>query len=80
MAVGENTRHRVRIEGDECPAGSPLARVLAYRLLTHLAETPDLLACGTTSFARLTMAHDGGKWVVEAEALIAPDGDLLTHG
>ena len=80
MAVGENTRHRVRVESDECPPGTPLARVLQYRLLAHLAEVPDLLACGTTSFERLTMVHDGVRWVVEAEAVVGADGGVLTSG
>jgi hypothetical protein len=76
--VGEGvTRHRVRVEGDACPAGTQLSRLHAYRLLTLLAEVPDVLACGTTSFSKLTVHHDGSRWVAEAEATVNADGEVL---
>lgn len=65
-----DVRHCVRIESDGCDEGpqSLRGRIEAFHLLRTLADVPDLLLCGTQSFERLTMRHDGQRWIVEAES------------
>lgn len=65
-----HTRYSVRIEGDDCVPGTNDARVLQHQMLETLAQDVSLAACGHATFQKLTMRHDGERWVVEAEALV----------
>jgi hypothetical protein len=68
--IGENqTRYRVTLFSDPCPAGTQLARFLQFELLRTIANDPSVTACGTTDFQTMTMNHDGEKWVVICEAI-----------
>lgn len=64
-----HTRHSVRIEGEDCAQNTHEARVLQHQMLEMLAQDVSMLACGHAPFQKMTMRHDGERWVVEAEAL-----------
>lgn len=66
---GRLVRHRVRLDGDDCPVGAQVRRFQQHQLLRHVADTPDLLICGGLPFEKLAMQHDGTRWVIEAEAI-----------
>ena len=75
--IGEDQeRIRVRIETDECVPESQAAHFFVFELLRHLAEQPDLSACGMVPFQKLSIFHDGKRWIAEAEAVdkITPKG------
>jgi hypothetical protein len=63
------TRYRVTIESDECLKGSQEARVIQFLLLRSIADEPSLTACGMSDFQRMTMTHNGEKWIVECESI-----------
>jgi hypothetical protein len=60
-------RWRVRIESDDCPMDMQEPHKLM--LMQNLADNPSLLTCGMLPFQVLKMAHDGVKWIIEAEAV-----------
>lgn len=66
--LGSKTRHKVRIESDQCREPPSLTRLIQNQMIEHLANVPDLLVCGPEPFQKLSMYHDGDKWVIEAEA------------
>jgi len=63
-------RYKVRLEDDVCTPDSQESRFHQLRLLRTLVETPDLLTCGPGPFKKLTIQHDGEKWVCDVEALV----------
>jgi hypothetical protein len=71
-----HVRYGARIEGDECPPPpSHAARLAQYYMLRTLVDTPDLLNTGPVLFEKMTMVHNGTKWVVEIEALVEEASD-----
>lgn len=44
-------------------------RQAQYELLRVLAENPDLSHCKLQPFQRLTIYHDGERWIAEAEVV-----------
>lgn len=70
-------RHHVRLEGDLCIPGTHASRIVQAFLLEAVAQDLSLVACGGESFEKLSMRHDGERWVLEAEAVIEDPG--TTH-
>ncbi|WNM70280.1 hypothetical protein [Myxococcus phage Mx1] len=67
----EEVRHRVVVESDECIANTQHSRFIQFELLQGVASDPALTACGPSVFQTMKMYHDGSKWVVECEAILA---------
>lgn len=67
---GDKTLYRVVLESDECYLNTPECRFIQFELLRYIAEDPATTACGFNDFRKLTMWHDGTKWIVEAEAIV----------
>jgi len=66
--LGEGrTRWRTRIESDDCLDNAKESYKLM--LLQNFADNPTLLTCGAIPFQTLKMAHDGVRWIIEAEAV-----------
>jgi hypothetical protein len=66
----DKVRFRVVLEGEAYTKGSQESRVDQFRLLKMIAEDPSLTACGMGDFHKLTMTHNGTRWIVEAEAVV----------
>jgi hypothetical protein len=66
----DKIRYRVTIEGEEFSRGTQESRIEQFRLLMAIAEDPGLTACGMGDFHKLTMLHNGTRWVIEAEAIV----------
>lgn len=64
----------VRLETDDAPPNSPLYRYHQFHLLRTLAEQPDLTNCGLSAFQKLTIHHNGERWIAEAEAVVEHAG------
>lgn len=64
----DEVRTSIRIEGEDCSPNTFEYRWYQTTLLRMMAETPELLNCGMEAFQKLRMYHDGGKWIIEAEA------------
>jgi hypothetical protein len=62
-------RWRVRIESDDCEAGSDMMERMKQVLLQNFADNPSLLLCGLVPFQTLKMIHSGTNWIIEAEAV-----------
>jgi hypothetical protein len=63
-------RYEVTITGDNClPPPTFESRQNQLRLLQACVSTPGMLDCGLLPFERLTMVHDGEKWVVTISAI-----------
>lgn len=62
-------RIKVRIEDVPTLRGSYEYRVRQFQLLEELGSDPRLSACGPSDFEKLSMQHDGIRWVVETEAV-----------
>ena len=75
------TRHRVRIEGDDCPIDGLLGEQSKWLLLQNIVDNPALVACGYAAFQSFRMHHDGGRWIIEAEALVKdpPTNEQSSH-
>lgn len=61
-------RTRVSISGAPCPSAGPESEREKSWLLTTVAQSPEVTACGYLPFQKLKMFHDGSTWVIEAEA------------
>ena len=66
----EKDRICVRIESGSCEWGSMLCKERRQHLLASLAEDPNLLLCGDQYFQKMSLTHNGEKWIVEAEAVV----------
>lgn len=67
-------RHCVRLESDPCDGPkTPDGRRQIFTLFQQLSGLPELLLCGTSTFERMMVWHDGFKWVIEANAVERPD-------
>jgi len=63
-------RIQVRIETIPCEWGTPICKERKQHLLESLAADALLLTCGDQDFKRMSMTHNGERWVVEAEAIV----------
>lgn len=70
VRISENqVRYRTKLEGDDCPPDTYESRMQQSRLIEAIHDQPGLVACGVHPFQRLTIRHDGTRWIAEAEAL-----------
>jgi hypothetical protein len=69
-----HTRYRKVIEGNPCAQGSLESRQQQLFLLQSLSGQPELLNCGMDPFQKLTMYHNGDRWLVELEAVAVNPG------
>jgi hypothetical protein len=63
-------RIQVRIETVPCEWGTAICRERRQHLLESLANDSMLLQCGDQDFKKLSITHNGERWVVEAEATV----------
>lgn len=70
VKVGDETvRHRTVVEDDDSVPGSDDSRTRGRQFLNSmLNDSPEILRCGYHEFQKLTMRHDGQRWVIETEA------------
>lgn len=66
---GLSTRHTVRYTSELCELGTVQYRFHQHEMLRQIAENTDLLKCGLQNFRKLTMFHDGERWVIDMEAV-----------
>lgn len=68
--IGSNRkRHKTVIHDTvETTPHSQEACIRQNLMIQALADTPDLLNCGYLRPEKITLYHDGVRWVVEAEA------------
>ena len=66
----DKIRYRVRIESDPCVPNTPLYTFLQFEMLRMLSQDPSMSDPGPSRFQKLTMEHDGGKWIVITEAVV----------
>jgi len=67
---GESVIYRVVVESDPCVWGTQESRFIQFELLRYAADDPAFTACGPSDFRRMSMVHDGTKWIIETEATI----------
>jgi hypothetical protein len=67
---GDVTLYRVLIESEDCEWGTQHCKYVQFELLGYIANDPSVSACGYSEFKKLTMLHNGTKWIVEAEATV----------
>ena len=64
------SKWKVRLEDQETLPGTPEFSVRQVLFLEELAlNNHMLLTCGPVRYQRLTIFHDGAKWIAEAEAI-----------
>jgi hypothetical protein len=63
-------RIQVRIETIPCEWGTPICKERRQHLLEAMANDSGLLICGDQEFHKMSMIHNGERWVVEAEATV----------
>jgi hypothetical protein len=64
-------RYRVVLESDPCMMGTQDCFRLQMELLANMAKDAMLVMCGAVPFQTMKMRHDGARWVVELEAVVA---------
>lgn len=68
---GENElRYRLIVETDNCVRDTLHSRLVRQELLGYIANDPFFSQCGGWDFHKMSMRHDGEKWVVEFEAIV----------
>jgi len=67
----EQVRHRVRLEDSvESREGTVDWIARQQAMLGAVLATAELLHCGPGRWQKLSMYHDGERWVIEAEAIL----------
>lgn len=69
------TRHFVRLVSDNCEHGTRECENELFLFLAAIANTRELTYCGYQPFDRMSIKHDGERWVAEAEAIEIKDLD-----
>lgn len=78
--IGEDrVRYRTRLEDSvEVTEGSMEWIARQRAMLEAILHSPELTYCGMSRWHRMTMFHDGNRWVVEAEAILN-EGDAVAQ-
>lgn len=63
-------RHSTRVEGEDCEMGSLECWFHQQELLRSIVATPDLIFCGSSRAHKISIFHDGTRWVAQAEAVV----------
>jgi hypothetical protein len=70
VKIDENKiRHFVRLISDECTYGTREYENELFTFLGVIAQSRDLSFCGHQPFDRMSIRHDGDRWIAEAEAI-----------
>lgn len=68
--VEGEVRYRARILDVDSAPGTEEALRRQFQFLNEVASQPAVLACGVTMFHKMSMFHDGLRWVIELEAAV----------
>lgn len=67
IPIGNKIRYISVLVGDECQDPNQ-KRASQWNMIQTIANTPDLMTCGTVPFEKMAMRYNGTEWVVEMEA------------
>lgn len=67
IPLGKRTRYITTLIGEEV-ANPDDRRPKQWLMLQTIANTPDLMNCGPTTFESMKMVFNGEQWVVEMQA------------
>jgi hypothetical protein len=64
-------RHRLVVETEPCLKGTLHSRMIRQELLRYVADDPFFSQCGGIDFEQAKLRHDGTRWVMEFESVVA---------
>jgi hypothetical protein len=67
IPLGKKTRFIVTLVGDEIQNPEE-KRIRQWQMIQALANTPDLMTCGTVPFESMKMGFSGERWLIEMQA------------
>jgi hypothetical protein len=68
LPIGEGGSKNILVfTTEDCERDSNIADVLMIELLRMICDNPSIANCRSSKFDKLTLSHDGERWVLQTE-------------
>lgn len=66
-------RYSLTLTGEDCPKDTVEAKTRQFLFLHWIADNQELLRCGTESWQKIRIEHNGTCWQLDAESEVDED-------
>jgi hypothetical protein len=68
LPIGEGGSKNILVfTSDDCEPDSNMSTVFMVEMLNMVSNNPSVVYCRNKTFDKLTLSHDGERWVLQAE-------------